>query len=81
MTKAVSIATVANMLEKHGFVLAQVKGVHHVFVHADKTKPKIFLPASGSLVRPPYLLAMRRILDESGIIAAATFDRLIAKRP
>lgn len=81
MSSATPFASIQRVLERSGYVLVRLGGSHRLFRHGDRTKPEFLLPLKNSGVTEAHVLAVRRILDESGVLAAEAFDQLIGEPP
>ena len=79
MRNAVTYKALTSFLQEHGFELHRVEGSHHLFVHTA-SDTSILLPADSSAkpAMPSQVVAVRRVLDERGLVAADAFDREIA---
>ena len=82
MHTTVAYKTLTSFLQEHGFQLHRVKGSHHLFVHPP-SDTSILLPADSSAkpAMPSQVVAVRRVLDKRGLVAADAFDREIAGAP
>ena len=77
--ESVPFPEILSVLEAAGYVMARVAESHYVFVHGDKKRPMIFLPVRRGRIRSPYVLAARRLLDESGAMSAKSFDSALRR--
>lgn len=75
----VPISRIRELLEHRGYQFRRVPGSHVEFRHSDPGRPEVLLPDGTKVVDEPQLRAMRRILDESGVLDAAEFDRELSR--
>ena len=74
MAKAISYRDLTWVLLAHGFELERVRGSHHRFTHPSGAF--ILLPptTSARAAMPCQVVAVRRQLDERGILSRDDFD-------
>lgn len=73
MNKSVKFQTVAHLLQGLGFKFETIPGSHHLFTHSE-TDSTLMLPPGRDDVRPAFLLAIARTLDERGLMARDDFE-------
>jgi predicted RNA binding protein YcfA (HicA-like mRNA interferase family) len=75
MTESIRYGDLTRLLERLGFVCWRVEGSH---LNCENTGADalIMLPGqeAGAAVRPRHLVAMRRYLDEKGLLSRDDFD-------
>jgi len=75
--RPVKFATVARVLEELGFTLKTVKDSHRLFTHAG-TGATLLLPLRGADLRPAFVKAIGRTLDERGLMQRDEFESRLA---
>jgi len=68
------------LLLRLGFAHSKPRGDHRYYRH-DASDTVILLPdyAPDDLVRPHHAIAIRRLLDEKGLLESVEYDRVVAR--
>ncbi|MBY0526548.1 MAG: DUF58 domain-containing protein [Gemmataceae bacterium] len=81
MTKSIPYAELRQLLKNLGFQTEPFRGKFIRFVHSPDTV-FVFRPYQpGDPVRSIDLIAVRKLLDERGLMDADAFDRFRSKAP
>ena len=80
MSRRITFAQLVRTLESTGFVVGKSTGSHEVFEYPS-TRTVVVLPAHdpNNEVTRSHLAAVRRTLEESGIVDQDSFDELLVE--